>query len=547
MPLQKLPPHGPAIVSSQATNRRQIQERRRTLQTISELSTVEMTPPDFRKINGSGRMAVAGQFGASAGNKKDSNFKKRRSLPQNYARPGCAQASPPPPVPSRHIAFAQRSQPDNGTQPIRSLQPESGWNARRERARLQAEEALSGVSVRSQQSSSSINVAALSSQPGNSPLPRTKSSQPHLRSHHSHQQSLRNSRSMTRTPISPESRPNLRASPSQNTIRDYAPSDLASTDSSSFLSSPNNSIRRSRSSSSSQSFTLQGVPPLPTGCAQPTQSYYTTITSPYHCGYPVQLPGPMYAKAPSEIRTSSFPSMQLQSNILPPTYHAIMSPAMYTNEQHNHAQQVRPKSLTASSHRHSMDRHTSRSSVTSQHSRTTSQRKQHPPPAPHPHPLPLPSSKQPRTRSRSRSRSRSQSRSRTTSTSHARSPQSQTQLPPNAHISPLSSHPPKQHRSIPTREALLKWKSEREEAKAEFDGIQRAKMKERVRRANEMELQKERELQALGKGAEKGARVLGVGLDEKGGGGYGKGKGKGARGGCFGGVFGRLMGKLGGR
>jgi hypothetical protein len=53
-----------------------------------------------------------------------------------------------------------------------------------------------------------------------------------------------------------------------------------------------------------------------------------------------------------------------------------------------------------------------------------------------------------------------------------------------------------------------------------------------------MELEKERELQALGKGAEKGARVLGVGLDEKGGNGKERGRG------CFGGVFGRVMGRL---
>jgi hypothetical protein len=47
-----------------------------------------------------------------------------------------------------------------------------------------------------------------------------------------------------------------------------------------------------------------------------------------------------------------------------------------------------------------------------------------------------------------------------------------------------------------------------------------------------MEQEKEKELQALGLGAEKGARVLGIGL-------------KSEERGCFGGVFGRVWGRKG--
>jgi len=53
--------------------------------------------------------------------------------------------------------------------------------------------------------------------------------------------------------------------------------------------------------------------------------------------------------------------------------------------------------------------------------------------------------------------------------------------------------------------------------------MQRARVQERVRRANEMEQEKERELQMVGKGAGKAGRVLGVGLEEE------------REGGCFGG------------
>ncbi|KAJ4368877.1 hypothetical protein N0V83_005959 [Neocucurbitaria cava] len=55
-------------------------------------------------------------------------------------------------------------------------------------------------------------------------------------------------------------------------------------------------------------------------------------------------------------------------------------------------------------------------------------------------------------------------------------------------------------RIVPKRESLTQWKAEREEAKAEFDGMRRAGTKERVRRANELEQEKEKELLMLGKG-----------------------------------------------
>jgi hypothetical protein len=56
--------------------------------------------------------------------------------------------------------------------------------------------------------------------------------------------------------------------------------------------------------------------------------------------------------------------------------------------------------------------------------------------------------------------------------------------------------------------------------------VQRAKIRERVRRANEMEQEKERELQALGKGAEKVKVKEQIGVEQEGG--------------CFGGMFGRM-------
>jgi hypothetical protein len=55
-------------------------------------------------------------------------------------------------------------------------------------------------------------------------------------------------------------------------------------------------------------------------------------------------------------------------------------------------------------------------------------------------------------------------------------------------------------RPVPKRESLTQWKAERDEAKAEVVGTRKEHMKERVRRANELEQERERELMKLGKG-----------------------------------------------
>lgn len=56
-----------------------------------------------------------------------------------------------------------------------------------------------------------------------------------------------------------------------------------------------------------------------------------------------------------------------------------------------------------------------------------------------------------------------------------------------------------ERRTVPKRESLTQWKNEREEAKASLHTNHRARMQERVRRANELEDEREKELVAMGK------------------------------------------------
>jgi len=72
---------------------------------------------------------------------------------------------------------------------------------------------------------------------------------------------------------------------------------------------------------------------------------------------------------------------------------------------------------------------------------------------------------------------------------------------PDMAIAPHRSSPGVGRRAIPTRESLSQWSSEREEAKMGLSDMHRADMKERVRRANELELEKEQELVHLEKKA----------------------------------------------
>jgi hypothetical protein len=493
MPLQKSSPCGPPTADPQMAKRKQLQERRRTLQTISELSATEATPPELSTLFANDQVRLTTTSGTPNNMGKPSNLNKRRSLPQYCARPECIQTRSSPLAPSMHVAGAQRPPSGDEIQASPPPRQEAGWNARRERARLQAEQALSGTPLRHEPTDKSLQTGSSTSVA--SSLPRAKTSQPHLKSYHSQRTLLDNNRSTAGTTSRSE-----RSSGRHKDAWDIESSGRASTDSSSFHSSHDSSMRRSPSSSSSQSFTIQGVPPLPTGCAPPTQLYYSTLTSHYQNGYPFQLPGPMYAKAPSEMRGSVLPFVSVEHAKTPLLGGYLgTSPELPHKWHHGNGNKQRPKSLSArstSSHQQRYNKHTSQASMPPQRSRHSSQ------------------STLPPTGTQKRSHSHTRSNLKSPATAHL----------PNRRAEAMSVTFDQGHtqRALPDRESLIKWKAEREEAKAEFG----AKMKERVRRANEMEQEKEKELQAVGKGAEKGARVLGIGLEKE----RGRGKGRG----CFG-------------
>lgn len=474
------------------TKRRQLQARRRTLQTISELSPAEVSQPLFRSPSDNEEHALLSPSQAFT------NTNKRRSLPQNCPRFQSVQ------IPVVHIMTAQRS--DSYLRSHGLPQPEVGWNARREQARRQAEQALSGTAMRPQHSYSDLRSGNMATKHlSTSPL-HSKSSQPYLRSYYSQHHLLQDNRAPTTSPSSGDHQSSTGRSPKHGGLRDHNNTPISerhSTDSSSYPSSHGSSVQRSRSSSSSQSFTLQDVPPLPSGCAQPTRTYYTAISSRSNKSYPFQLPGPMYTKAPPDVRTSSLPQMREDHHFGRPLVDQIPdTPNTLLHHRYKTAHRSRAKSVSSRSATSEHRKYNARSSLPSQAGRRS---------VPKPPML-------------------------TSNPSLASHPVAQRPRVPKLQTrEPTPSHQPGNiPRTTPSRTSLPKWHANSNDTKRDVESQQRARIKERVRRANEMEQQKEKELQAVGLGAEKGPRVLGVGL-----------KSEKPQRGCFGGVWRRILGRVG--
>jgi hypothetical protein len=428
----------------------------------------------------------------------------------------------------------QRLRAESGAYTISSSLYETGWNARRERSRMPTEQALTGVHLGSSPSNYNLQVGNLSSLPTICPLLRAKLSQPH-----SGQQRLnRNSLSITRTPLCSIRQSGFDDSKKLNMdLRNkLGTSRRISGDFSSFHSAHKSVVRRSRSCSFTTSYTSQELSPVslsPVRLAQ--HSHAITSRNDTTAGNHVPVSG--HAKLGSMSRMYSLPRIALdhRASYDDNDYNIhISSRARFERMAYVRSPRSQPgwhPTRAISSPDRSLVRHASYVDATDQSQQDAVRN------APQEtfaisssHSLGLSSNQR---HSRSRSNPKASSPIRTPSPAYSANSWNDSIYKQNpdkvGHSPPLDTNPKKQ--SIPNRESLMKWKSEREEARAEFDGMQRAKIKERVRRANELEQEKELELQELGKGIDKASRVLGRGLKTE-------------KRGCFGGLFGGWISKV---
>ncbi|KAH9875329.1 hypothetical protein J1614_004821 [Plenodomus biglobosus] len=451
MPLQKLPPQGPSSNDSHASKRRQAQNRRRTLQTISELTTTDGTAPDFVSFI----TAKRNEDNANVGGKTNES-RKRQSLPPYCISPACVQVQTTVAAPSLRPSVSQHSLQGHRSSTSDLRKYEAGWNARRERARAHREQAL----VKVGDAHATFNQYQPST---NTSRPAIRHSQSNPVSYSTQKQLLRNSRSIS----------------GFSQINDIEPSARASTDSSSFHSSHDSAIRRSRSGSSSdRSFaSSRTTPPLPIDSPPPIPHYYTSPISYNQYMPPVsRSKTPKQERSTSGYRSSSLPTIRIDRPRSAPydhEHHKARTSTLPTYQKHQFdIQRARLESLAALT-----------ASPPPLHQLNTSSLKQsqhHHNYNHHPHPqrlsLPFPNPQQ-------------------QSPHHHHQHQHRPRQPHHNHHPHRSSlHTP---RTLPKRESLTQWKAERDNAQAGREYLQRAKMMERVRRANEQERERERELRAL--------------------------------------------------
>ncbi|KAL6703282.1 hypothetical protein ACN47E_009989 [Coniothyrium glycines] len=501
MPLQKLPPRHQPANDPHASKRGQLQERRRTLQTISELAATDGAHDDFKTFMKSRTKGHGNGSAQMVHRQRTPNLSKRRSLPQYCSSPACLQA--------QHSAQRQRRlhtcrspklqrsfDRPVGTASLR----DQGWNEKREKARAQLEQTAI-LMYDSQTIQDGKNVLGCPSTDAQHGLvtPDVVTAG-HFTPRVGAQQVLRNSRSLSGIQSSQQQRQHV---PRSNLARTHEQqqkqhdcetesSGRTSTDSSSHRSSHERAVRRSRSGSSSDTSISSHQPPLVPVLSIPRmQRYYSMPTQLHYNQAALQsaLSTPQSRHIVAN-RVPSLPSIRIEHVGAPPsdTKHK------YTEQQKHQMtiQRARLESLAAltaaqggapsipkdvspflGTHRNSLPSQQDRCS--SNQGRPRSESHLRPPPQYTPY-----------------HKQRVGPQVKTTAhTRHEAPAGAARRIEAQASLEP---------RPVPTRESLTRWKTEREEARAEFEGLQRAKMRERVRRANEMEVEKEKELLKMGKG-----------------------------------------------
>lgn len=505
MPLQKLHPQGSSSNPPHSSKRRQMQERRRTLQTISELSVTEGSSPDFSSF-----LADKHLEDSQSIDKKTPNFSKRQSLPQYCASPVCIQAQAVAKTSPAHTSTRRDSVGNRIANTMGRDRYEAGWNARRERARSHREQAVCDAMNTQESLEYKYQSGQYIAFPKSAPMLLSRPSQSDLRSFADQQQLLRNSRSMG---VISRSHSRQSSSNSIHYDHDSGSSGRTSTDSGSYNPLYGNAVRRSRSGSSSErSFSSQGAPPMPTTSPLQFQQYRPDSAPRGQYLPTANRPAATKPVGPRpDYRSSSLPTIHIDRPVPAPYIgqHTTSgtSPPLAQPKHLASIQRARLESLAAltASPPINVPSHL-RNSAPNAHPQRSS--------------LPLNRPNQHSHRPRSHSHANLKVPPHNQPLKHINSI-IYDQNPDKTGLNPDSAT--LQQRSVPKRESLTQWKAEREEVRANRVRQQHARTEERVRRANELEEEKKRELAEIGKGS------LEVSEKEKV-------KWK-SEGGCFGGLF----------
>lgn len=394
--------------------------------------------------------------------------------------------------------------------PITTDQVE-GWNAKRERARMRHELALTEARIRQSMSDQGAEIAALPLWQGASSCPTS------IRHAQSTQTLLEKRNSGTERRASLASTNN---SAGQYDTRPEA-SERASTDSSSYQSR-DSAVHRSRSGSSNTSYASQEAPPLPHGSTSDMKGYCAEFVlqnhnlvsfgesarsknlNPYRSSRTYSLPGTglKHMSAPHH-RYVTAPDLRQ-----PPTQQSRPVSAQRARNQalaaltaaNSHMRTTRRDQYSSS--QHSSPHQRRHASLTSHPPHVSAQRRSA---SPHRNSL------------RYQAQMEAQRRITSPLPAHLDHNRSRSSLHRQSDVTRRVSF---ETRTVPKRESLTQWKKEREEARANMHMDHKARMQERVRRANELEQEREKELVKMGKRPAKAESKS-----------------------CFGGIFTVLIGK----
>lgn len=517
MPLQKLPPNGPLSVSVPANQRPQLQSRRRTLQTISELSSTEGSLPDFVSSIGIENIRRLRHDNVPGVRRSTSKPAKRQSLPQHHSSSNILLPRPMITVTSGHGQGMQHAQSTKGCRPRPlTMEQVEGWNVKRERARTRQERAIIEARARRSTSDRGAEITASAAWPN-------EKSRPEPEGPLANEQAPLKSSDSRSSLIERVERRASSGSTNNSASRyetGYEAPERASTDSSSYQSR-DSAVHRSRSGSSNTSYASQDAPPLPNGGSADIRGYCAELILQNQNLVSFGESARSKTLNPSRSsRTFSFP-MDGSKHMSTPYHRYATAPDLrQLPAQHSRpisAQRARNQALAALT---AVNSH-SRTSHGTQHPPSTynsAHQYRHASLTSHP--------------SSASAHRRSASPHRNSLRYHAQlQAQRQITSPSPAYLSDVHHTSQRRksdgsrrvsfdQRSVPKRESLTQWKKEREEARANLYTDHKAKMQERVRRANELEEERQKELVSMGKRATKAESR-----------------------GCFGGLFSVLRGK----
>ena len=477
MPLQKPHPRGQSLKVQPQTKLQQLQERRRTLHSISELDATDLPTPEFRAFAAAVQKPPRDRECALEAGRDSGTTIKQPSRYRRLSSAECSQAEATVPASLSHSTISHQERYAQSLHGRGMNVEEEGWNARRDHSGFHHRGAVTSRERRRQ---------SLQHMPQDGSYPRVErnsvrsASQSNLRSYSSYPQLLANGYSTSGFSSSLSSSDTLDRRSSVGTISNHSYPWSHSPEASAVYTSAGSFDRAAQetwSDSFDRPFMADALPPSP--LALPSKLRYR------------QMPASNYENRRRP--HSAGPSMQLEL-----TAHTTSLPTM----------RVAPVDLSQQDWRHSP------SHSAQQHHRGEMRRA-------HSESLAALTAAQPEScgqRRTSCSRfSPSPSEGPPSQQTHRSSLHRQAQPsmycgPPPQYVSPptLARHPNMAmapyrsssgvaERAILTRERLSQWNSEREEAKMGLGDMRRADMKKRVRRANELELKKQQELLHLEK------------------------------------------------